>query len=127
MNFSPDKPIYLQMADRLSDEILSGKYVEGSRIPSVREYASLLQVNINTAMKCFEALAHEEVIYNQRGMGYFVSEGARKRIMQQRRKSFLQQSLPELFRQMSLLGIDIEAVDTAWKKYHQEDKNNKTI
>lgn len=114
MNFSPDKPIYLQMADRLSDEILSGKYVEGSRIPSVREYASLLQVNINTAMKCFESLAHEEVIYNQRGLGYFVSEGARKRIMRQRRNDFLQRTLPELFRQMSMLGIDIEAVDEAW-------------
>lgn len=121
MNFSPDKPIYLQMADRLSDEILSGKYVEGSRIPSVREYASLLQVNINTAMKCFEQLAHEDVIYNQRGLGYFVSDGARTRIMRQRRNDFLQRTLPELFRQMSMLGIDIEAVDGAWNNWK---KNN---
>ena len=124
MNFSPDKLIYLQMADRLSDEILSGKYVEGSRIPSVREYASLLQVNINTAMKCFESLAHEEVIYNQRGLGYFVSEGARKRIMRQRRNDFLQRTLPELFRQMSMLGIDIEAVDEAWSIL-QKDNSDK--
>ncbi len=121
MNFSPDKPIYLQMADRLSDEILSGKYAEGSRIPSVREYAALLQVNINTAMKCFEQLAHEDVIYNQRGLGYFVSDGARKRIMRQRRNDFLQRTLPELFRQMSMLGIDIEAVDGAWTNWK---KNN---
>ena len=51
MTFSNDKPIYLQMADRLCDEILSGVYQDDDRIPSVREYAVLLEVNTNTAVK----------------------------------------------------------------------------
>ena len=55
MNFSNDKAIYVQIAERLSDEILAGKYKEDERIPSVREYAVLLEVNANTAV--FLALA----------------------------------------------------------------------
>ena len=49
--FNPDKAIYLQMADRLCDEILAGTYRADDRVPSVREYAVLLQVNTNTAVK----------------------------------------------------------------------------
>ena len=122
MTFSNDKPIYLQMADRLADEILAGTYAEGARIPSVREYAALLQVNINTAMKCFDELAREEIVYNQRGLGYFVSKGAVRRITRQRRNAFLKQRLPELFRQMSLLGIGIESIDEAWDTWQKENE-----
>ena len=57
MNFSNDKAIYVQIAERLSDEILAGKYKEDERIPSVREYAVLLEVNANTAVKAYDLLA----------------------------------------------------------------------
>ena len=81
MTFSNDKPIYLQMVDRLCDEILSGVYQDDDRIPSVREYAVLLEVNTNTAVKAYEQLAREEIIYNKRGLGYFVTPGAKKQIL----------------------------------------------
>ena len=55
--FNPDKAIYLQMADRLCDEILAGTYRADDRVPSVREYAVLLQVNTNTAVKAYDELA----------------------------------------------------------------------
>ena len=55
--FSGEKPIYLQMADRLCDEILAGKYQDDDRIPSVREYAVMLEVNANTAVKAYDELA----------------------------------------------------------------------
>ena len=77
------------MADRLCDEILSGKYADDARIPSVREYAVLLQVNTNTAMKAYDQLARDEIIYNKRGMGYFVSPGARRNIILRRKKEFM--------------------------------------
>ena len=64
MTFTNDKAIYIQMADRLCDEILSGTYKDDDRIPSVREYAVLLEVNTNTAVKAYEQLAREEIIYN---------------------------------------------------------------
>lgn len=116
MNFSNDKAIYIQMADRLCDEILSGKYEDDARIPSVREYAVLLQVNTNTAMKAYDQLARDEVIYNKRGLGYFVKPGAKQQIMTARRKAFLEEHLPELFRNMKLLGLDIKDIEKAWKE-----------
>lgn len=116
MMFSNDKPIYIQMADRLCDEIVSGKYGDDDRIPSVREYSVLLEVNTNTAVKAYDALARDNIIYNKRGLGYFVTQGARKQIMKVRRKEFMEQTLPELFRNMRLLDIDITNVDEAWKQ-----------
>ena len=116
MIFNNDKAIYMQMADRLCDEIISGKYQEDERIPSVREYAVLLQVNTNTAMKAYDQLARDEIIYNKRGLGYFVKSGAKQKIMTARRSEFMEQHLPELFRNMQLLGIDINDVTTAWDK-----------
>ena len=56
MIFKESKPIYLQIADRICDEILQGTYGEGERIPSVREYAALVEVNANTAMRAFDFL-----------------------------------------------------------------------
>ena len=114
MTFTNDKAIFLQMADRLCDEILAGTYRGDDRIPSVREYAVMLGVNTNTAVKTYELLAREGVIYNRRGMGYYVSPDARQQILERRRAEFREQTLPELFRQMRLLDIDIAEIDRAW-------------
>ena len=114
MIFSNDKPIYIQMADRLMDEILSGKYQDDDRIPSVREYSVLLEVNTNTAVKAYEQLAREEIIYNKRGLGYFVTPGAKNQILKARKQDFMKERLPELFRQMQLLGITLEDVKDAF-------------
>ena len=116
MIFTNDKAIYIQMADRLCDEILSGTYKDDDRIPSVREYAVLLEVNTNTAVKAYEQLAREEIIYNKRGLGYFVTKGARKQILKVRKQEFMKERLPELFRQMNLLDITIDDVAEAYKK-----------
>lgn len=114
--FGTDKAIYLQMADRLCDEILAGTYKEDDRVPSVREYAVMLQVNTNTAVKAYDTLARDNVIYNRRGLGYFVSPGARDRILTARRDDFMRQTLPSVFRSMRLLGIDIDEVTRAWNE-----------
>ena len=115
MTFSNDKAIYLQMVDRLCDEILSGKYQDDDRIPSVREYAVLLEVNTNTAVKAYDELARANIIYNKRGLGYFVTPGAKKQILKTRKTEFMKERLPELFRQMRLLDITIDDVTEAYK------------
>ena len=114
MTFSNDKAIYVQMADRLCDEILAGKYQDDDRIPSVREYSVLLEVNTNTAVKAYDELARANIIYNKRGLGYFVTPGAKKQILKERKKEFMKERLPELFRQMQLLGITLEDVKVAY-------------
>ena len=114
MIFTNDKAIYIQMADRLCDEILSGAYKDDDRIPSVREYAVLLEVNTNTAVKAYDELARANIIYNKRGLGYFVTPGAKKQILKERKREFMKERLPELFRQMQLLGITLEDVKDAY-------------
>ncbi len=116
MIFTNDKPIYVQMGDRLCDEILAGKYQDDDRIPSVREYAVLLEVNTNTAVKAYDELARANIIYNKRGLGYFVTPGAKNQILKARKREFMKERLPELFRQMELLGITIEDVVAAYGK-----------
>lgn len=117
--FNKDRPIYLQISDRICDEILSGVYAEDRRIPSVRDYATLMQVNINTVMKTYEELSRSEIIYQRRGMGYFVTAGAKSAIQRQRKETFIHKTLAEMFRQMLLLGISI---DDVVKEYHASQK-----
>ena len=120
MIFNSDKPIFMQMADRLCDEILADKYQDDDRIPSVREYAVLLEVNTNTAVKAYDELARANIIYNKRGLGYFVTKGAKKQILKERKRVFVKEQLPELFRQMQLLGITLEDVKVAYDLQQNE-------
>ena len=114
MIFSNDKAIYIQIADRLCDEILADKYKDDDRIPSVREYAVLLEVNTNTAVTAYDELARANIIETKRGRGYFVTPGAKKQILKERKRKFMKERLPELFRQMKLLGITLEDVKVAY-------------
>lgn len=110
MDFKDTKAIYLQIAERIEDEILQGKYPEGSRIPSVREYAATVEVNVNTMMRSFEYLQSHDIIRNKRGIGYFTADGAVAAIRRVRKETFMKDFLPELFRQMRLLAITPEEV-----------------
>ena len=81
MNFNTEKPIYLQIVDVISDRILSGELKGGDRIPSVREYGADIGVNPNTMMRSYEKLTADGIIYNKRGIGYFVSDDARDTVL----------------------------------------------
>jgi DNA-binding transcriptional regulator YhcF (GntR family) len=124
MIFTNDKAIYIQMADRLCDEILAGKYIDDDRIPSVREYAVMLEVNANTAVKAYDELSRANIIYNKRGLGYFVTPGAKKQILKDRKKEFMKERLPELFRQMQLLGITLEDVKSEYTATFGEEASS---
>ena len=116
MTFNNDKAIYVQMADRLCDEILAGKYKDDDRVPSIREYSAMLEVNMNTSFKAYEMLARDGIIYNKRGLGYFVTAGAAAQIKKERREEFLKRKIPEMFRQMRMLDIDIDTIKNKWEE-----------
>lgn len=117
MNFKESKPIYLQIAERLMDQIMQGTYEEGGRIPSVREYAAEVEVNANTVVRTYDYLQGRNIVFNRRGIGYFVGEGARQSIFRLRRAVFVEEELPDLFRKMQLLGITIEELDEEYRKF----------
>ena len=106
MDFHGEKPIYLQIADVFCENILTGTLKADERIPSVREYGAEIGVNPNTVMRVYEKLTAEGIIYNKRGIGYFVSEDARERILDTQRKEFLETEVPVIRRKMELLGLD---------------------
>ena len=111
MNFNADKPIYLQIADTISDRILSGDLKGEDRLPSVRDYGADIGVNPNTMMRVYERLTDDEVIYNKRGIGYFVSPDARDKILASKREEFLSKDVPAIKRRMELLGLDSKIFD----------------
>ena len=120
MKFKESKSIYLQIADRICDEILQGQYKEEERIPSVREYAAMVEVNANTVVRSFDYLQGQDIIYNKRGLGYFVAPGGRARILELRKAVFLRDELPEFFRQLKMLGIPLSDVEKMYQDYLQK-------
>ncbi|MBR4774682.1 MAG: GntR family transcriptional regulator [Bacteroidales bacterium] len=106
MDFHDEKPIYLQIADHFCEGILTGSLEAGSRVPSVREYGAEIGVNPNTVMRVYEKLTAEGVIFNKRGIGYFVSDNAREIILDTQKEDFLTREVPAIKRKMDLLGLD---------------------
>ena len=115
MNFKDGQPIFVQIAERLGDDIVSRTYQPESRVPGVREYAALLEVNVNTVVKAYELLARQGIIYSKRGMGYYVAPDAPELVRRERRNDFRQHTLPQVFRQMRLLGIVMDEVVQAYE------------
>lgn len=117
MEFDQHKPIYLQIADAICERILTGLWPEGNRIPSVRECGISLEVNPNTVARSYDELSSDGIIHNKRGIGYFVSPGARNIIRERQRSSFITEELSEVFRKMDILGISIDDISSLYHKY----------
>ncbi|MDR0995616.1 MAG: GntR family transcriptional regulator [Tannerella sp.] len=117
MNYESNASIFEQIADRVGDRILDGKYQSEGRIPSVRDLAVEMGVNPNTVMRSFERLQQHGVIYNKRGIGYFVAPEAKDKIRCMRQEHFLREVLPAVFKEMQLLGFNPEILSAAWQTY----------
>ncbi|MBQ8050335.1 MAG: GntR family transcriptional regulator [Bacteroidaceae bacterium] len=119
MDFKNQKAIYLQIAEHICDEILSGRYPEDSKLPSVREYAAQAEVNVNTVARSFEWLQMHEIVTVRRGLGNFVASGAVCEIEAIRKQEFFNEQLPELFQSMQTLGITLDEVVNQYNTYYQ--------
>ena len=119
MEFKKTESIYEQIASSVRENILDYVWKEGDRIPSVRETAGKIQVNPNTVMRTYSLLQDEGIIFNKRGIGYFISEGARSKTIKMKREIFNKEFLPELFKLVDQLDISWEEVQKSflnWKK-----------
>jgi Predicted transcriptional regulators len=120
MNFNTNQSIFIQIADRICDRVLSGNYRADERIPSVRELAVEMEVNPNTAMRSFERLQSHNIIYNKRGIGYFISEDANEKIREMRQSQFVEEVLPSVFKEMQLLGVGVEELIKAYESFNKQ-------
>ena len=123
MNFSSNKPIYLQIANSIEDKVLSGELKPNERVMSVRELGVEYEVNVNTAMRSIDCLAGNDIIFNKRGIGYFVAEDAREKIIDLRRRNFLKNEINYFFKQLSLLSIDAQKLTELYNDYLNGNKN----
>ena len=105
MNFKDNKAIYLQIADRIGDDILAGALAIEGKVPSVRELAAQVEVNANTVARTYDHLQQSGIIYTKRGLGYFVSPEARDIIVRQRRQQLMQGEMDYFLGQLRAVGI----------------------
>ncbi|WP_018479013.1 GntR family transcriptional regulator [Pontibacter roseus] len=126
MEFKDNEPIYLQIAAYVSEQILLGKWTADDKVPSVRELAVALQVNPNTVMRTYEQLQNQEVIYNKRGIGFFVAPDAVKKVKALKKERFLQQDLPEFFRNLFLLDINLDEIQQRYEAYIAQNLESET-
>ena len=121
MVFHEDKPIYLQIGDLLCEQILAGTWPPHEKIPSDREMGVNLQVNPNTALRTYDFLQQRGIIFNKRGIGYFVEEDAVKKILDFRREDFFANTLPSFYKTISLLQITPEEILSRYKVYMNDE------
>ncbi len=108
MEFDSNRPIYLQIADNICEKVLSGELKASDRIPSVREWGASIGVNPNTVARSYEVLSNRGVIYNQRGIGFFIAGDAVEVIRSSERKKFIEEELPAFRNRAELLGVNLK-------------------
>lgn len=107
--FEGREPIYLQIAEAIRREILSGALTAGEQVMSTTQYATTYRINPATAAKAFAQLVDEGVLYKQRGVGMFVAAGAAEHLRAARRHSFFTDRLDPVLLEARMLGItDVE-------------------
>ncbi len=111
------KPIYQQIADRMCDDVMAGVYKPLERIPSVREYAAMVQVNANTVMRSYDYLTSKDIIFNKRGIGFFISPNAAELISQLKRETFFNDEKQYFFSRLSSMNVSAERLAELYAEY----------
>ena len=123
MEFNDNQAIYLQIADHICENILIKKWKAGDRIPSVREIAVNIEVNPNTVMRTFNYLQEKGIIFNKRGIGYFVAEEGFEKTKALRKEDFVLQDVPAFFKAMSLLNLTMKDITAYYQQYVESQEN----
>src|SRR5579885_3878217 len=84
------RPIFVQIAERIENDIISGELGEESQVPSTNQFASFYQINPATAAKGVNLLVDQGILYKKRGLGMYVAPGARERLIEKRREQFFE-------------------------------------
>ncbi len=119
-----NRPIYVRLADQICDCILLEEYRKLERIPSVREYAVRQQVNPATAARAFEILEREGVIFNKRGLGFFVADSAIEIIRKKRLNTVLGEESELFFSRLAVLEVSPDQLKDMYTEYLLKNKND---
>lgn len=110
--FNEDKPIYMQVRERIEDQIINKQLNEDDQAPSTNQLVHFYKINHATVSKGINQLVEEGILYKRRGIGMFVAEGARGKILKKRRESFIEDHIVTLVQEASKLEISTEEILT---------------
>jgi GntR family transcriptional regulator len=108
--FDDRSPIYLQIANGIKDDVLSGALKEDEQVMSTNQYAAFYQINPATAAKGFAALVDEGVLYKKRGIGMFVSPDARAKLLDERRQRFFTDVVDPMLAEARMIGVPVDEI-----------------
>ncbi|HEV7489456.1 MAG TPA: GntR family transcriptional regulator [Rhodanobacteraceae bacterium] len=115
-------PIYRQLRDRVVAMILDGVLKQGDALPSVRQVAADFQINPITVSKAYQELVDENLVEKRRGLGMYVTEGARNALMKSERERFLSDEWPPLYARLTRLGLSLQELMDADRHHDEEVK-----
>lgn len=119
IDLNGDRPIYMQVVDLIENEILLKRLEVEDQAPSTNEFAKVYEINPATARKGLNILVDEGILYKKRGLGMFVTDNARKVILEKRQKEFFNEILPETIIEAKRLEIPYEEVLEYIKKWSE--------
>ena len=102
------RPIFIQISERVEDDIIEGRITEESQVPSTNQFAAFYKINPATAAKGINLLVDEGILYKKRGIGMFVAEGAREKVIYKRKEQFFDQYIVTMIHEAKKLGITVE-------------------
>jgi DNA-binding transcriptional regulator YhcF (GntR family) len=105
-----NRPIFVQIAERIENDIISGELAEETQVPSTNQFASFYQINPATAAKGVNLLVDQGMLYKKRGLGMYVAPGARAKLLEKRREQFFEQYVVPMLQEADKLGITMEQV-----------------
>lgn len=110
IDFTSERPIFIQIADNIEDAIILGAYAEETQIPSTTEISVTYKINPATALKGINILVDDGIIYKKRGLGMFVAEGAVTKLKNKRKEQFFDTYIFKLLEEAKRLGIKKEEI-----------------
>ena len=119
MDFKPNYPIYLQVADFITEKVLKEEWRNGDKLPALKDLAVTTSVNPNTVIKGLGYLVDNNILTTQRGVGYFLTEDARAITLELKRRQFIEEVLPEVFSSMDLLGVGLYDLTRIYEERRQ--------
>ncbi|NVK22403.1 MAG: GntR family transcriptional regulator [Kangiellaceae bacterium] len=122
VHWDDTQPIYLQLRDRVLNMILDGSLDEGEALPSVRAVSAEYKLNPITVSKAYQLLVESELAEKRRGLGMFVTEGAKEKLLKDEREQFLTVEWPALLRRMERLQISLDDLVSAAKQREATDE-----
>ena len=127
MEFGSNQAIYIQIVDYVCENILNGNWKPGDKIHAIRTMAVKLEVNPNTIVRSYSFLQDKDIIYNKRGLGYYIAEDAMLLTRNYKRGEFLNSTLPTFFKAIDLLSIDFHELKTLYDQYTKNQKTDQPL